>query len=98
MPVAQMVDLRCNLEPQQLQSLDHARPTDTEHDILAESRIPIATTHMRGDPTVVFTVARQIGAQQVEANPTNLRQPYARHHGAAGERHTDLERHAFSCE
>jgi len=49
--------------------------------VLAESRVPIATMHMRGDPTVVFTVARQIGVQQVQANPTNLRQPYARQHG-----------------
>ena len=47
---------------------------------------------------VVFTVAPRIGVQQEQVNPTILSQPRARHYGAAGERYTNLERHAVSCE
>src|SRR5258708_17491393 len=98
MPFVQVVDLRSNFQPQQPQSLDQAGAADAKDDLLAQSRVPVPAVEMPGNPPILFAVPRHIGIQQVQVNPTNLRNPYTRHHCAAGERDPDLERHAVSGE
>jgi hypothetical protein len=86
-----------------------AETTDAQDDLLADTRVLIATVEVAGDPAIVFAVLRQIGIQQVERHPSDLGEPHPREHRPVREGHLDgdwlpvsiqhrLDRHAVGVE